>query len=86
MTRENGDLVREETMARVRQHVRAAAAAGAEPAELEAEVVETYRLNRVEAGLAQIMIGYYQARLDEAARGDDPRAEQTVADEGASEV
>jgi hypothetical protein len=61
MTRENGDLVREETMARVRQHVRAAAAAGAEAEELEAEVIETYGLNRVEANLARIMIEYYEA-------------------------
>ena len=86
MTRENGDLVREDTMARVRQHVRAASGAGADGAELEAEVVETYGLNRVEAGLARIMIGYYHSRLGEAARGDDRRAEQRVPDEGASDV
>jgi hypothetical protein len=59
MHRENGDLVREATMARVRQHVRVASESGVDEKELEDEVVQTYELNHVETGLARIMITYY---------------------------
>ena len=59
MHRENGDLVREATMARVRQHVRVASESGIEEKELEAEVVQTYELNPVETALARTMITYY---------------------------
>jgi hypothetical protein len=74
MHRENGDLVREATMARVRQHVRMASESGVDEKELEAEVVQTYELSRVETALAKIMITYYtsvaRSRQDQDGAGE----------------
>ena len=52
----NGDLVREATMRRVRRHVRAGIDAERDPWELADEVIRTYDLTPVEAGLAKTMI------------------------------
>ena len=52
----NGDLVREATMRRVRRHIRAGIAAERDPWELTDEVIRTYELSPVEAGLAKTMM------------------------------
>jgi hypothetical protein len=75
----NGDLVREATMGRVRSHVRAAMLTGCDPDDLVAEVVRTYDLNRVEAGMAEIMVRYYGSL---ASRGKSRRATSGRSDRG----
>jgi hypothetical protein len=55
----NGDLVREATMRQVRHYVRAGIADGRDPGELAVEVIRTYDLTPVEAGLARTMISNY---------------------------
>ena len=62
----NGDLVREAVMRRVRRHIRTGIEAGRDAADLTDEVIRTYDLTSVEAGLAKTMIGH-QARGGETA-------------------
>jgi hypothetical protein len=52
----NGDLVREATMRRVRRHIRTGIEAGRDPADLTDEVIRTYDLSPVEAGLVKTMV------------------------------
>ena len=75
MGSDNGDLVREATMRRVRRHIRTGVAAGQDPAELMDELVQTYELSPVEAGLAKTMV-HSQARARPAAAGPRERSEK----------
>jgi hypothetical protein len=52
----NGDLVREATMRLVRRHIRTGIAAGRDPGQLTDEVIRTYDLTPVEAGLAKTLV------------------------------
>ena len=52
----NGDLVREATMRRARRHIRTGIEAGRDPADLTDEVIRTYDLSSVEAGLVKTMV------------------------------
>ena len=56
MGSDNGDLVREATMRRVRRHIRAGIEIGRDPADLTDEVIRTYDLSSAEAGLAKTMV------------------------------
>ena len=72
----NGDLVREATMRTVRRHIRAGIAAERDPWELTDEVIRTYELTPVEAGLAknmmriQLSAGGTRARQRDASETD----------------
>jgi hypothetical protein len=71
----NGDLVREATMRRVRRHVREGIAAERDPADLAAEVIRTYDLTPVEAGLAKTMVRSYMRERGIAAEQRDASRE-----------